>query len=160
MRSYHLLFIILLGATGYYGYSLYNQQKRSIGERDEKIASLEKKLAETEKQETAVKRIAPPSSQKVICPACVGEGFLMYRPNAGDIQTKYPCPVCNGSGGRMIKLPPGTKNCPDCSGMGKRLYCSSLRQYSGADDQYRMSGRPCKRCSMCGYVQADVHSSP
>lgn len=160
MRFSHLFFFVLLGAAGYYGYSLYDQQKKTIGDRDEQIALLEKKLAEAEKPESASKRSLPPGSQKMICPACAGEGFLMYRPKAGDVQTKYPCPVCNGNGGRIVQLPSGTKTCPDCSGMGKRLYCAALHQYSGADDQYRMSGRPCKRCALCGYVQADIQPSP
>lgn len=165
MRIHQLTFIILLGVAGYYGYSLYDRQKKELADRDEKIARLEKKLAvrdEEDKGPSKNNASTPlPSTQKVICPACAGEGNLMYRPSAGDIQTRYPCPVCNGAGGRGIALPKGSKLCPDCSGLGKRLYCSSTRSYSnGPNDLYRMTGRPCKRCSMHGYVQADIKSSP
>ena len=165
MRIHQLTFIVLLGVAGYYGYSLYDRQKKELVERDEKIARLENKLAENnEKASGPSSNNTPtprPSTQKVICPACAGEGSLMYRPSAGDIQTRYPCPVCNGTGGRELTLPKGCKLCPDCSGLGKRLYCSNTRSYcSGPNDQYRMTGRPCKRCSMHGYVQADVKSPP
>lgn len=160
MRIHPLVFIILLGAAGYYGYSLYDRQKKEISGRDEKIALLENQLAKAGEDKSS-KIIAPtPGAQKVICPACAGEGILMYRPKSGDIQTKYPCPACNGAGGREIQLPQGTKLCPDCSGIGKRLYCSNLRKYSGPDDNYRMSGRPCKRCALRGYVQADIKTPP
>src|SRR5690242_7286127 len=62
-----------------------------------------------------------PSAQKIICPACKGEGVVVYD-STGSHRTvdhrTQPCPVCLGKAYRMLVVPKGKQLCPDCHGMG------------------------------------------
>ena len=80
----------------------------------------------------------------------------MYRSGASlkgghKFEMRYACPVCGGSGGRTLTLPVDGKLCPDCHGMGRRLY-GKKGFVSQVDEDEQMMARPCARCGGTGYI--------
>lgn len=140
MRFGTLLLIVVLLAAGYYLWTQWNQPPPPPAP-------------------------APvqPAAQRITCPACKGEGQLMMR---GEAQQKgsgghirddkpYACPICGSIGYRTWTLPGGAIVCPDCQGMGKRLYDPrDMRVVDfGTTENIRLHGAPCKRCNSKGYLK-------
>lgn len=114
-----------------------------------------------------------PTSQRITCPACQGEGQLMLRlmtqsqsrggslskgnsfARGGSTDKPYACPVCGGLGYRTLTLPVGAGLCDDCKGMGKRLFNPAVRKYTDSkDESTRLTAKPCMRCNSLGYIHA------
>lgn len=74
------------------------------------------------------------------------------------IDKPYACPICGAKGYIIRKPPPVAQLCPDCKGMGKRLYNTSSQGFipwptGELDLPVRLHGSPCKRCNATGYLQ-------
>jgi DnaJ-class molecular chaperone len=82
-----------------------------------------------------------PTSLKVTCPTCQGDGKLIDL--SGDTQVAYACPICRGSGGRTLR--PGAVACSYCKGMGHITREAALTE-----------GKPgrtiAQRCPMCNGI--------
>lgn len=88
-----------------------------------------------------------PAIQKIICPACHGEGVVVYDSTGSgrtiDHRTQ-PCPVCLGKGSRTVIVPKGKQLCPDCQGMGIVFYPE--------EPGYPVRSDNCARCNATGFV--------
>lgn len=100
---------------------------------------------------------AGPVQVRLTCPACSGEGQLMLVQGHARFDKPYACPICGGRG-FIVRVPtPGAQLCPDCKGMGKRLYNSRTQRFvdvppSEAEKAVRLHGSPCQRCGSTGYL--------
>jgi DnaJ-class molecular chaperone len=90
-----------------------------------------------------------PVGQKIICPACKGEGVVVFD-STGSRRTidhrTQPCPVCLGKGYRILVIPKGKQVCPDCQGMGIVFYPEEPGHPIRSDN--------CARCGATGVVAA------
>src|SRR6266404_6271584 len=99
---------------------------------------------------SVVSKRAAPAGTRILCPACKGEGVLVYDSTGSgktvDHRTQ-PCPVCLGKGFRSVVIAKGTKLCPDCHGMGIVYYAE--------ESGHPIRSANCARCGSTGLV-ADV----
>ncbi|HRZ13744.1 MAG TPA: hypothetical protein P5567_14975 [Kiritimatiellia bacterium] len=100
---------------------------------------------------------AGPTQVRMTCPACGGEGQLMLIRGHAKMDKPYACPICGGRGFVARVPPPGAQACPDCKGMGKRLYNSQTQRFvncppSEKELAARLHGSPCQRCGSTGYL--------
>ena len=82
---------------------------------------------------------------------------MLVREHA-KIDKPYACPICGGKGYINRKPKAGAQLCPDCKGMGKRLYNSHSQRIikypvSEGDKSVILHASPCKRCNSAGYLQ-------
>jgi hypothetical protein len=90
-----------------------------------------------------------PAAQKLICPACKGEGVVIYDSTGSHLTVDHrtqPCPVCLGKGYRMLVVPKGKQLCPDCQGMGIVFFPEESGHPIRSDN--------CARCGATGLVAA------
>ena len=114
-------------------------------------------------------------TKNVVCPTCEGEGKLTYADSRGANHT-YPCPICNGQGGRTLRVRAGQHVCPDCGGMGvterretrkgfggqkdfNREVAGSRRSVPESDAYYVRSSR-CLRCNTTGVIKSAKKPKP
>ena len=96
------------------------------------------------KQITSATMIAP--TREVPCPHCAGDDGrpkgVVRHPDSPELW--IDCPVCFGTGRRLIKMPnPSNQElCPRCSGMGRYVEESKVI--------------PCERCEEWGFVDTTV----
>lgn len=136
MRSGVLLLIVVMVAAGYYLWTQWNKPPVHAP--------------------TPVP--VAPTANRLVCQACSGEGCLMLVRGHAKTDKPYACPICGGQGYINRAPPPGAPLCPDCRGMGKRLYNSSSQRLvefppSEKEKFVRLRGAPCKRCHGMGYVR-------
>ncbi len=75
-------------------------------------------------------------TRRMDCPTCGGEGKLSYADSRGANHV-YPCPICNGTGGRDVRLGAGQYVCPDCKGMGVTERREARNGFGGKNDPRR-----------------------
>ena len=118
---------------------------------------------ETSEEDQTSQPPPPPQPQatRITCPVCGGEGQLMLRQQtdpgrmksmrSGGVDKPYACQVCGGCGFRELVVPVNGRVCPDCGGMGKRVYDPPGRD-TGSRPATRLRARPCMRCNSKGYL--------
>lgn len=102
---------------------------------------------------------ATTTRQRIVCPACLGEGQLMVIRRHAKVDRPYTCPLCVSAGAIERSVRAGAKLCPDCGGMAKRLYDPSTQRVidlppAESDLQTRLNASPCKRCYGTGLVKS------
>ena len=165
-----VLVVALAGGVAYLAHGYHRMQQRTIQDLQAQVqelqSQLEQKGSDGADQPGAQ---APNTVKQVTCPACRGEGQLMYRSAAdarfasdhpvmgGGGDKPYACPVCGLLG--YVAFPAWPANaviCPDCHGMGKRPYSQKGQGYIGfeaaKEQNERLVSRPCMRCGARGYL--------
>lgn len=163
MKLGHVVLAVLIFAAGaYWVYDVYTQQETRIRELEAQLRAL---------RSGAGAQPAPvhPAGQswvdvggepkRVVCPACGGEGRLMVRLKGGQDKS-YACPVCGSLGYKADGVPAGGSTCPDCRGIGRRVYSQKqgcfvpfeqIRDLPYAEE--RLVARPCMRCGGTGCLR-------
>jgi ssDNA-binding Zn-finger/Zn-ribbon topoisomerase 1 len=82
------------------------------------------KTANNDRREPLPPPPVPPSQpepefteETIRCPDCEGYGYVMEE--TATRETKRKCQLCDGKGGKVLRIPTGNVRCPDCRGFGK-----------------------------------------
>ena len=139
-----LLLLVTSGALGYAWYS----ERTEVLELQDQIRELRK-----EKPQKVTGRVD--------CYLCEKEGVIMVRNNQG-IDKQKTCPFCSNKGSVNIRLnQKGSTICPDCGGIGKRIYNAKEKELVALkkinsrfrfDPTSGMAVKMCQRCKGDGVV--------
>lgn len=151
-----LALLIILGAGGYYLYSLRDENTKMKGQMDK----MSEMLSDEDHAQLAGGKgggTASTIQKRVVCPQCRGEGSVMTRRVVNDILTdvKTICALCMGVGKREFTLSRGSEVCPDCGGMGKRTVINvktQKRRELDAPGGFSQQSTACARCAGKGSI--------
>lgn len=151
-----LALLIILGAGGYYLYTLRHENAKMKGQMDK----MSEMLSDEDHAQLASGKGGGTTSavhKRVVCPHCKGEGSITTRRLVNDIVTdvKTICALCMGMGKREFTLPKGAEVCPDCGGLGKRPVINvktQKRREVDAPGGFSQQSTSCARCAGKGSI--------